>query len=216
MICVKNYINSTVCNISDLSVEHLFVHLISYKIIICAVYLPPTSPPISYKKHAKIVKYITDKYFDCKIIIVGDFNIRGVNWSSTTPLTCSFTEKADGRAFEASDIIRDYFSYCELLQYFLPHPSKGYCLDLLFCNFDNPIISINPDSLLPVDTHHLSYIIKFPVTEKILNQNCEKKNFYLANYNEINNELLEIDWSSLLNITNVNIMCSKFYDVNIT
>ena len=71
---------------------------------------------------------------------------------------------------------------------------------------------INPDSLSPIDTHHLSYIIKFPHTEKSINQNCAK-NFYFASYNELNNELLEFDWSSLLNVTNVNSMRSKFYNV---
>ena len=71
------------------------------------------------------------------ILIVGDFNIKGVNWSSTSTLMCSCTDNVNGHTFEACDIIRDYFSCCGLLQYFSPHSSKGYYLDLLFCNYDN-------------------------------------------------------------------------------
>ena len=116
--------------------------------------------------------------------------------------------------FLNSDIICDNYSFCGFLQYFKPIPNKGYNLDLCFCNFNTLNIAENLDSLLPVDKHHLSYIISINlVANKSLAFKSQKRNFFNANYDQINIDLCKVGWEYELIGGNVNSMIQTFYKI---
>ena len=82
---------------------------------------------------------------------------------------------------------------------------------MLFCNVSSVHVDENLDSLLSVDKHHVSYNIFINLDYKCQKLNYKKKNFYKADYDAINLELLETDWENELICNNVDSMTDKFY-----
>ena len=177
MLCIKNCFCSYLCDINDISVEHVFVRIPSIKLVIGVVYIPPTSSFNQYSKHSTVVKSLVDIYSDHHIMLVGDYNIPGVIWPVSSPLTCTYTSKAGKDEKINSDHLRDTFSYSNLLQYFPVHFNKGYSLDLLFCN-NSVQVEENCDSLLSVDKHHVSYNIFINLDLRYQKFYNTKKKFY--------------------------------------
>ena len=115
MLCIKNCLSSSVCTINDHTVEHIFVHIPSLKFIVGVVYIPPSSDISNYVKHSTVVKSLADNFFDHHILIVGNYNILGVIWPVSSPLSCVYTTNVGKEEIKNSDYLRDSFSYCNCL-----------------------------------------------------------------------------------------------------
>ena len=148
LIATKNKLQAEliiIINIDHDGVEHLFLKLPIYKIIIAVIYIPPSSEIIPYTKHVNIATDLFEKHHDFKFIIIGDYNLTGITWSKSNPLQHSWSNKSTRSDKENSEAIKSAFSYMDLSQKIPNLASKGYTLDLLFTNIDELSVYENND-----------------------------------------------------------------------
>jgi len=69
--------------LQDNKIEQLFVKLSvgSLVLLIGAVYIPPQSDINVYNSHTDIVNNLLSQYCNSKIILLGDYNLPGIQWS---------------------------------------------------------------------------------------------------------------------------------------
>ena len=82
---IKSKIPHTLDN-SLISFNQLFIVLPDLKTVIGTVYIPPSSGISLYQEHLMHVEDIKNTFLDHNLVLVGDFNLPGISWSSTTSL----------------------------------------------------------------------------------------------------------------------------------
>ena len=200
--------------------EQLFIKFshLDKQIIIGAVYIPPCSTTDIYKIHTNTVENLHAAYSaQSDFIIIGDYNLTGVNWKNSVDVDDSLNIVCDqyitSLTKDCADVIVNSFSFLNLCQRCDIHQDKGYTLDLCFTSLDyNKLINCPvAESILPLDRHHnpASFIFKF-----INNVDVEpvsfKKNFYKTNFEVIQESLVNIDWNVLLSHSDVESNTSTF------
>ena len=138
-----------------------------------------------------------------QIILLGDFNIP------------YFVSNPFNSLVSHLNIFADLFSF---KQFNNTLNFNGNLLDLVFTNFE---CSITRD-LVPMvaeDGHHPALSISIistvhsPASNFTSNLEDKTYNFSKANFVNLYRDLLEVDWSELTYIKDVNTMCSKFYKI---
>lgn len=135
MIAVKNRFSSYRLSLQNNSIEQLFVkiNLKSFPLIIGSVYIPPRSCIEHYNVHINVIDNIMYNNSNSKILIVGDYNLPNVKWTSNNK---HVTPNLLHLSNQNSNILAG-FSYLNLLQYNLVYNCSGSLLDLVFSNIDN-------------------------------------------------------------------------------
>ena len=116
-----------------------------------------------------------------------------VQWSVSSELQCNYSVKTTKTHKDNSNIILQNFLFLDLRQFIPVNVNKGYSLDLLFSNLNDISVFENIDSILTSDKHHISYEINFKTKKVNSDLKFIKQNFYRANYELINFDLLQID-----------------------
>ncbi|KAJ8677595.1 hypothetical protein QAD02_013382 [Eretmocerus hayati] len=138
------------------------------KLISGCTYLPPASPASIYKDHIYAVHQVSESHGDCDWIVLGDFNVPGVNWINSPNLAYDFVGNRTARNAECADIIRNGYSFMNMNQYFPVPYNKGYSLDLLFSSISNISSFHAPETLSTVDDHHIPIMFKVELASDVV------------------------------------------------
>lgn len=164
------------------------VLLHSENVLLFAVYIPPY---VSFEQLQLFINILEENFVNnCKIIIVGDFNV---------PNICNNLNDTKSIA------LKNFFSLCEFVQSndYL-NCNKGL-LDLIIHNVASCRISISDFPLVQVDKElNSQFVKKFP-----LSQINAPFNFRKADYFNLYNQIGFTDWSFLHNMDDVNVLVDK-------
>ncbi|CAH2228963.1 jg50 [Pararge aegeria aegeria] len=109
--------------------------------------------------------------------------------------------------------LSSFLSFNSLQQFNSIRNDKGRILDLVIANFKCNV-STTDFCLAAIDRHHPVLDIEFLVRSEpqLSSQPRVVRLFHAADYNEINSALAGIDWIDILNVGNIDMAVSCFYD----
>ncbi|CAK1593082.1 unnamed protein product [Parnassius mnemosyne] len=178
------------------------------KVLCCVVYLPPNYKDEQYLNVLTCIENVICTYPDLNVLILGDFNLN----SCSTNIKTSF----------------DFFcEFCSLKQYNTVLNNRGGMLDLVLGNFEAKqiVVSLSEDPLVNIDQYHPMFDINitFPgfwIASSVssLQQVTPRSdtntdwNWRKADFQGLYRTLIEIDWSDLLTISDINCAVQLFYD----
>lgn len=150
LVAVRKDMASSSLIIPNNNVEQLFVRFShnSLNIIICSVYIPPSSPIELYATHLNTIDFIVKKYPYHSFILAGDYNLPFLSWSND----------AHGLCFQTQTIseftIPERLAFHGLFQHNYILNSHHSILDLLFSNLNSITVKHALDAAVPADTYH--------------------------------------------------------------
>ncbi|XP_031781906.1 uncharacterized protein LOC116416744 [Nasonia vitripennis] len=201
LIGVKRFLQSKLVS-SDGTIQQIIarISLSHCRLLIAASYLRPDSSVQVYSSHLRILEDACNKHPDHRLILLGDFNLHHISWSSD-PLSYSSTGYISSVLKASADHIRSFCASMDISQHFRTHPSKDYSLGLLFASRDlvSPL-DINED-ILPCNEHHvpgvfMCNVCSVPDASRVF-RFCKRK-FYAADYEAIGVRLSEVNWETVL------------------
>lgn len=162
LVAVRTSIKSFPIHEYTVHVEQLFVVISfgSFKLLICAVYLPPSSSLPMYEAHTSSVEKVLSSISPSHILLCGDYNLPNINWvSSDSRLGLA----ASGNLSSMSSHLIDSFAFLNLFQLNRVHNSHGGLLDLVFSTSDKPSVTTALSSLVNPDSFHPPLCINYPI-----------------------------------------------------
>lgn len=195
-------VNLTLTQYSHL--EHVVVQIPStsglrtMRHLISAAYIPPNTPDDVYDTHFNYLQSLVHKENIDNFFIIGDYNIPTAKWiasdTSHNGLIC------DSGGPQIHSILRNFMSRIQGLQFNNTLNKNNRILDLFISNTDCDIYS--PISIsLPIDILHppfciLTYITLAPSLKR---STVKRLNYHKSNYELINRDIGNIDWTHELN-----------------
>ena len=155
------------------------------------------------------------------IIIAGDFNFPDIDWSD--PLCRKVRTSTIDERIQANKLLSitdDYF-----LNQLITEPTRGKnTLDLVFTNITNSLYDCNITKLPLLSDHNVIELKMNSVSNKASppvqnnaentdTQSYNQYNFYKADYDEINKELSDTDWTEELANKSVEDQLTKFNEI---
>lgn len=213
-ICVNRKFISSQLKPPITNVEQVFVEVKinqKEKIFLVVCYIPPGSPSSIYTSFVNSLEWLlTIIPSENKIIVLGDFNLPKASFISNNDGL-----QLSGVHSESSEVIYDFFSENDFLQYNQVLNKFNSQLDLIFSNVINTIVSQCSDELVPVDSHHpvLSVFCEVSSTLFTTNDVSSTYNYSRADFDLINYALITSDWSTFYNENCVNKACDEFYRI---
>ena len=193
-MAVKNVIPSCILD-SPPDIEVISVRLeIKKPVILCAVYIPPNSSVEYYSNLLEFMKSLCS--ISNVLVIVGDFNMPGINWSTLTGST----------PFEKAfcDIVFDL----NLTQLVInPTHISGNILDLVLINAEVSLcnVTVLPQYSVPIQTDH--FIVLFTLSLSFCSTNKSSKAFIYdyskADWSSLCSDLMNFDFTPCFTSTNV-------------
>ena len=160
------------------------------KIYLCTCYRVGT---LGQANHAEIDRYLNslyrlDKKF-VRVFVIGDLNLSNVNWPSfisSSPVEQDFLNSFNNLGFK--QLITE------------PTHKYGNTLDVLLTNSEqsvNNLKVLDIDSIVKSDHNPITFDISFNIKKK---KPVKRKiyNFKRANWDELNRDLFNVDWNSIL------------------
>lgn len=214
LIAVSTKLNSTRITTWESNCEDLWVAVdvclsgIVQRLVFCALNLPsPVSLPM-LKHFIDNCNSIMEK--QCiRTCIVGDFNLGSIDWAEFDSMgSCSHTSTS-------TQILIDFCNIHNLKQVNNIINKSGKILDLVLVDSLVCRLSKSLDPLSVVDGFHppLEFQLDCDVATLKANPNNVRLNFRKGNYEAINSELTNIQWSDTFSNTDcVDEMVEIFYD----
>ncbi|KAJ8979291.1 hypothetical protein NQ317_000502 [Molorchus minor] len=177
------------------------------KVNVCCVYVPPYASEENLTAHLNNVSRIVDQHPNEYFFIVGDYNAPKLTWNFNTQKNC----------FVVSDISDPFGeSLADTYNFLLLNQFNGILnsRDLVFSNIIGVNVTACDLPFVPEDPYHKSLNIEINLTDEL---NLKGKasyrtyKFHLANYDNINTELSNINWENLFHGLNTNESVSVFY-----
>ena len=193
-------------------VEQLFVVLSigSFKLLIGAVYLPPSSSLPLYEAHTSIVEKVLSSVNPSHILLCGDFNLPHIIWSSSVARLGLTTS---GNLSPISSHLVDSFSFLNLFQLNQVHNSHGGLLDLVFSTSDKSSITSALFSLVNPDSFHPPLSIKYPLELYDPQPAIHSyRDFKSGDYTTMSHFLGSFDWEYTFSLLNLEESASFFND----
>ena len=211
LLVVKNSVTCTQVDLTSIIRALPTINIICVKIslpnknyiFVVTVYIPPSTSFEDYELFTDLLSNLEDIHTN-KLIIVGDFNIPN--------FVLNLTDKF-------STLLVNFANFIDLTQYNYVRNANNHILDLVFSNLVITIEkSINP--LVDEDNHHPALELEFqadlvPKNKNKFHLNTESKqyNFKKANFLQLYESLLTVDWSKLNETNDVNVAVTAFYDI---
>lgn len=185
--------------------------------LIGAVYIPNKSPLAVYNLYFEVLNNIIRDNSISKLLLIGDYNIPDANWqhlTDTSILVCTGTSSV-------CESLKDFMYHHQCSQYNEIRNSNGKVLDLCITNLTECSLLQPQDPIsIPIDSHHPPFYIVIPFTSNIDTMGrstVRKPNFFKANYDHINNELMDVSWNTKLDQLSaenaVNLFYETIYDI---
>ena len=221
---ILNYVHesmnvSKLVSYSNKVCELLVIKAIDENCLVCAVYRPPKTAAADFIPIIDKLRSIIAMHENTDIVLAGDFNFPNICWSDVTCPKIAPTTKDDKLQIEALLNFTDDF----FLQQLISKPTReNNTIDLLFTNITDDLYDCNitkysasDHRMIEVNLIHPDPSISSPETEGESLKGFHSLNFHKANFQEINNDLSEVDWSLLLNNKSVSEQLSVFYDTTL-
>lgn len=196
----------------NIGVEEVWVviRVADFKLLLCAVYIPPSSDGVVYSNHLERVEKMVDNSEHETICLIGDYNLPSIEWVQHSHNDEIAATKCDG---EIEAYFCDLLSFLNLSQHNCIHNHNNVILDLVLCNYDNVEV-VRTEPLVPLDSNHPPMLITlhntcFSILEE---QTRYQYQFHKAPYNLINDILSKIDWNFLYS-SDIDICVDQFYTV---
>jgi len=183
--------------------QGLFAVFEASKICITNIYRPPNATAESFAALLqflrKNIEAINDDSF--QVNVVGDFNLPCIDWESLA--VCSGSTSVT--AASASALLGFMSDY--LLNQYVSAPTRGNnILDLFITNVDNLVVNISSCSTDMSDHNLVDVLISYnPMSSSQCHVNVFDKHefrsldFNKADFEEVNNQLRDIDWVEMRN-----------------
>ena len=198
-------LSSNVINVKYKS-EFIAIELIledKSKIIIATCYRVGTLGMENFRNISDIIKLLLRKKKVKKFFLKGDFNLNKANWLLNT---CT-------NSIEQAFL--DEFVQAGLVQLINePTHIKGNILDILLTNseqFINDIIVSNSNGLCKSDHYSINFKINLKVNRK-KTEKIKAFNYKRANWDLLNRDLSNVDWTSMIDTSNPNNAWMNFKD----
>ena len=136
-----------------------------------------------------------------KFVVIGDFNLKGVNWNMGNSANSLENEFVNG------------FAYLGLLQCIdAATHNKGKILDILLTKSKQYITDLK---IIDTERYCISdhYAVTLNITQTVFRKPRVKRtcfNYGNANWNDLNNDLLNINWDTILEYHEPEIMWGNF------
>ena len=195
LIAVHNSIPSRIID-SPTEMELVAILLLNLNLFVCVVYVPPS---IGLSLFKNILCFLESLAITNSILIMGDFNLPDINWSTLTSSSSSVH----------SDYFCEFVFDCNLTQLVDgPTHCKGNCLDLILSNTPDSVgpITISPHSLIQSDHYLLSFTLSVRNHSSIKSEEVTRYVLDLSklNYTDMAEYLLDVDFSDCLLSTDAN------------
>ncbi|KAL0829565.1 hypothetical protein ABMA28_003076 [Loxostege sticticalis] len=176
---------------------------------LCAVYLSPPVQRPALEHFVGNCHSVLEENNSRNVCLIGDFNQGNIRWNSSgmepTPQLSNLNQ-----------YFVDFTSVSNLNQFNKVLNSKDRLLDLVLTDLATCSVEEAVDILSTVDPLHppISIVIPTHIEPHLRSNLIQKRNFYKANYTDINEYLSQIDWDDLLSVeADVNKMTDTFYEV---
>lgn len=134
------------------------------------------------------------------VTVAGDFNLP--NLINSNGQLVSYNDK--------SEKLINTLHFCDLSQKSSVFNYSGVILDLVLSNASLIIKEVcSEDLLVPIDHHHpaLNFQLDVCPEYRLNSSNVSQFNFWTADYNVINEQLISVNWSDILCSSDVNVIC---------
>ncbi len=196
IIYIKNFLNAQLVPIYSEFSEAIVVSIkinSGMKLLVCCIYRSDSGSEGNNSDLLSLIKKLSSNNFD-KLIIVGDFNLPGIDWESWTSKSNSTTDLN----FSFIESLRD----CYLVQH-VSRPTRGRginnpnVLDLIITNNITEINNLEYLSPLGKSDH---CVLQFSIICDIKLQPYSKTKKYYdkADYTDIKNLLPAINWPQVI------------------
>lgn len=194
----------------DSNIEELWVKIqtVGGVLLLCAVYIPPSSDASIYVKHLESVECVVDNYDTGKICIIGDYNLPNIKWIQNPAKDGVTAVNCNG---ETESYFCDSLNYLNLCQLNFIYNCNNVLLDLVLCDSD----SVDVDRAYPLvslDNNHPSLLITLNELDfRPLDRRVHYKYLFdKAPYDLINSALAHIDWN-IVDLDDIDLSVTQFY-----
>ena len=176
--------------------------------VFCTVYRVGNSGEANHDSIVQSIKSMYTSRSLRKVFIVGDFNLSSINWPQT--------EETQENIDRIDKLFLESFSELGLHQCVRDATHvKGRTLDIVLTNFRALIseVKVHKSESICKSDH---YPISFKVSASVKNKKLLKRkiyNFKKANWDQLNDDLVRVPWSGLIDRTDPEIAWSNFKTV---
>ena len=200
LLAVHNSLPSFKCQ-SPHDLEVVTVEMkVKSAFIICVVYIPPNSSDSYY---TVLFQYLDTLLASHQTIILGDFNLPDICWSTLS-----------GNSSSSNDLCDLAFHY-DLTQVIdFPTHVNGNTLDLVFSPPDFAITDVKSIDVPSLRSDHFMITFSFPFSTSIKTKNSFRAslNYKKADFESISSHLLEHDFSYYFQTTNIELLWNYLKD----
>lgn len=156
-----------------------------------------------------ITSQLTMDHPDDIFLIVGDFNVSQAEWVSSPSNAMNLVS---GRNY-ASQRLLDFLCFTDLKQYNCIFNSYKKILDLIFCSVSCKVRKCDKPLVAEDALYHKALLVDLELnyTPRLAPSVGSVFNFHSANYEQINSELLKINWYTYFSDLNCEASVAKFY-----
>ncbi|CAG4927761.1 unnamed protein product [Colias eurytheme] len=180
---------------------------------LCAVYLAPPIRVDVFDHFIDNCHTALERSCDNFTLIVGDFNLPGINW--VTQDNAPYLITSDTSTGYLKDRLIDFNALHNLQQYNNIQNFQNKILDLILSDISEIRVAQSSNPVREVDRFHPPLEIT-PIISPKINKSIPRKKFlfHKANYNDINEMLKNINWNTeLCPMEDVDVMVDKFYSI---
>ncbi|XP_043471602.1 uncharacterized protein LOC122504518 [Leptopilina heterotoma] len=196
LVAVKRHLNAVLLSTNCKTIEHLFVKIGYFSLIIGAFYIPPCASLDTFSCLCRTFEDLLIPESQNPVCIVGDFNVPFISWnnnnknepSCTAKLNCSIKLHKD-----IANVISDTLDFLDFSQINKIPNTFGSILDLVFCNFSELDINLSYDPLLPVDNFHPPLLLMLHLNNIETTDNFQDSHSGLLSYNFKNADMAAIN-----------------------
>lgn len=210
LLALNNKFISSALDVDVNSLELCFVSIKinnTKKLIISCVYFPPNSASSSYIDYFNILDNLISSCPNDDFLLFGDFNLPNLN-------NTSFNKNINPSSPES--IFLENLAFLNLYQINTILNYNGGMLDLILSNISTHVITLNTDSIVPVDRYHPPLNVHFNHTyiPPSLSYSEITYNWAKGNYNAILTFLGSINWVEFFKQSNeISILIDEFYSL---
>lgn len=219
LISVDKTYSSTAVPLKDLTVEMICVKVSSrsQSCFVFNVYLPPDSSLDKYTAFQNnITSVLNVAEPSDQFVITGDFNLPEINWTATHDDELNYFVPC-GAVSEKAVYFTDVLSTLSMCQVNSMKNQFNRTLDLVITDSPDDIEISSCDPMLKLDVHHpaFSFSINFASVSMSDVSTVKRFNFKKCDYIKLNEHLKNIDWSNILNSTDLTYALDDFYKIMI-
>ncbi|CAG4949239.1 unnamed protein product [Colias eurytheme] len=183
---------------------------------LCAVYLAPPIRVDVFDHFIDNCHTALERSCDNFTLIVGDFNLPGINW--VTQDNAPYLITSDTSTGYLKDRLIDFNALHNLQQYNNIQNFQNKILDLILSDISEIRVAQSSNPVREVDRFHPPLEIT-PIISPKINKSIPRKKFlfHKANYNDINEMLKNINWNTeLCPMEDVDVMKLELFGVSAT